>query len=349
MISRPGFTILRRIEGDMSMGLRSGDDVLVKSAGEILATLDAQGAHEGMPFMPEMLRFLGRRFVVGQRAQKVCDTIQFTGSRRLEGTVLLEDLRCDGSAHDGCQAGCRYYWKEAWLRRWRNGEPAERPPGTPEEMRALEGSLAAHVRRPHDAAGADRPLYRCQATELFACTTRWRLWQPSQYLRELTSGNVAPGRFVRVMARAVVVESRRKLGLLPAAGLAGTRSEPAPEESLSLQPGEWVEVKDRDALEPTLTPQGRNRGLSFEWEMTRYCSGRYQVRSRVTRFIDDRSGKMVELKTGAVILEGVTCTGDYSARRWFCPRHVYPFWRESWLRRVDGPAPTPSADRPGSR
>ena len=31
--------------------------------------------------------------------------------------MLLEDLRCDGSAHDGCQAECRVFWKEAWLKR----------------------------------------------------------------------------------------------------------------------------------------------------------------------------------------------------------------------------------------
>ena len=100
------------------MALGAGDHVVVRSAREILATLDGQGALEGMPFMPEMVPFLGRRFVVAKRAQKVCDTIQFTGSRRLEGTVLLEDLRCDGGAHDRCQANCRLFWKEAWLRRW---------------------------------------------------------------------------------------------------------------------------------------------------------------------------------------------------------------------------------------
>lgn len=321
----------------MSKGLRAGDAVVVRCAGEVLATLDAQGACEGMPFMPEMVRFLGRRFLVGQRAQKVCDTIAFTGSRRLEGTVLLEDLRCDGAAHDGCQAGCRYYWKEAWLRRWEDGEPAASPPGTQEEIRALEDRLAPHVRRVDDAEGAPAARYRCQATELLSCTTRWRIWHPRQYVRELTSGNVPPGRFVRVMARAAVAEARRKLGLLPAVYLAGTRKEPAPDESLALQPGDWVEVKSRDELRPVLTARGRNRGLSFEWEMKGYCGRRYQVRDRVARFIDDRNGRMVELKTDAVTLEGVTCTGDYSARRWFCPRHVYLFWRESWLRRVDGP------------
>jgi hypothetical protein len=321
------------------MALRAGDLVAVRSASEVLSTLDSTGACEGMPFMPEMVRFLGRRFAVSKVAQKVCDTVRFTGSRRLGGTVMLEDLRCDGCAHDGCQAGCRLYWKEAWLRRTRPGEPAEAPPGTGEQLRALEDVLASHVRRP-DAGGTPTPLYRCQATDLFSCTTRWRIWQPTQYLRELTTGNVAPRRFVRVMARAVVCEARRKLGRLPAVHLAGTRREPAPDESVGLLPGEWVEVKSRDELRPVLTPQGRNRGLSFEWEMERYCGGRYRVQSRVTRFIDDRSGRMVELKTNAVILEGVTCTGDYCPRRWFCPRNVYPFWRESWLKRAGGPGAT---------
>jgi len=54
----------------------------------------------------------------------------------------------------------------------------------------------------------------------------------------------------------------------------------------------------------------------------------------VARFIDDRTSKMVHLKTDAVTLDGVTCTGNFSSRRWFCPRAVYPYWRESWLRRV---------------
>jgi len=32
-------------------------------------------------------------------------------------TVHLEGLRCDGEYHDGCDALCLLYWKEAWLRR----------------------------------------------------------------------------------------------------------------------------------------------------------------------------------------------------------------------------------------
>ncbi len=44
--------------------LRAGDWVEVKSADEILATLDAQGCYEALPFMPEMLQYCGRRFRV---------------------------------------------------------------------------------------------------------------------------------------------------------------------------------------------------------------------------------------------------------------------------------------------
>jgi hypothetical protein len=318
--------------------LRPGDTVVVRPAGEILATLDAEGTLDGMPFMPEMLGFLGRRFTVGKRAQKVCDTIQYTGSRRLADTVLLEDLRCDGAAHGGCQAECRIYWKEAWLRRVRPDEGETEGSGRPEDLRRLGERLAPHVRRVEASGGAPSETWRCQATDLLRCTTRYRLWEPGQYLRELTCGNVGLLRFVRVMARAVWWESKRKLGLLPVVHLAGTRQEPAPDEELGLRPGDWVEVKGRDDLRGALTPHGRNRGLWFDWEMERYCGRRHQVRSRVLRFIDDRNGKMVVLKTDAVTLEGVTCTGNFSSRRWFCPRAVYPYWRESWLRRVAAPA-----------
>ena len=99
--------------------LKPGDVVEVRSAAEILETLDTDGALNGMPFMPEMTRFAGKRFTVDRRAEKICDTVsgEPPNSRRLRDSVLLEDLRCDGSGHDGCQAGCRIYWKEAWLRR----------------------------------------------------------------------------------------------------------------------------------------------------------------------------------------------------------------------------------------
>ena len=59
--------------------LRPGDIVEVKSAAEILATLDGDGAVDKMPFMPEMIRHAGRRYTVSRRVDKICDTV---GSHR---------------------------------------------------------------------------------------------------------------------------------------------------------------------------------------------------------------------------------------------------------------------------
>src|SRR6185369_10924177 len=91
-----------------SLSLRVGQLVEVRSEDEILATLDETGALEELPFMPEMARFCGRQFRVAAVAHKVCDTQSRTGMRRLNNAVNLAGAgaRCDGSAHDGCQADC---------------------------------------------------------------------------------------------------------------------------------------------------------------------------------------------------------------------------------------------------
>ena len=91
--------------------------VEVRSEEEILRTLDADGKLDGLPFMPEMLGFCGQRYRVRARAHKACDTIDWQQYRRMDSAVHLEELRCDGSAHGGCQAGCLLFWREAWLRR----------------------------------------------------------------------------------------------------------------------------------------------------------------------------------------------------------------------------------------
>jgi hypothetical protein len=139
--------------------LRRGDVVEVRTAGEIVATLDERGALEGLPFMPEMAAFCGRRFVVERRAERVCDTVDYSGSRRPPETVLLADLRCDGSAHGGCQAECRLFWKEAWLR---TVSPASPPVPSARASAADLEALLARTRGSMTAgsrsrAGAVRP------------------------------------------------------------------------------------------------------------------------------------------------------------------------------------------------
>jgi hypothetical protein len=89
--------------------LRAGDWVEVRSADEILATLDERGCLDALPFMPEMLAFCGRRFRISAVAHKTCDTATFSGGRRMRDAVFLDDLRCDGAAHDVCQARCLFF------------------------------------------------------------------------------------------------------------------------------------------------------------------------------------------------------------------------------------------------
>jgi hypothetical protein len=92
-----------------SESLRRGDTVEVRTASEILATLDPTGRLARLPFMPEMTQCLGQRFSVVARADKICDTIKYTGSRNLADSVIIDCPRCNGGGHDGCQADCRMF------------------------------------------------------------------------------------------------------------------------------------------------------------------------------------------------------------------------------------------------
>jgi hypothetical protein len=305
--------------------LRPGDVVEVRPPAEILATLDDGACTDALPFMPEMLRFVGRRFTVSAVAHKLCDTRRDgTGNRRFHDTVYLEDLRCDGSGHDGCQAGCRLLWRTDWLRPVSgNGAAGE------------DGSAGAELAARAQAAATREPgVYRCQATELGAASEPFPPGDRGRkYLDEVRVGNVGVVRFLRVLARAV----SRKLGRM--AGRYGEMAltspgKPPPSPPLDLRPGELVQVRPKREIAQALDENGRNRGLAFDWEMLPHCGRTYRVLDRVERFIDENTGTMVELKNDCLALEGVVCTGDLSDGRWFCPRAIYPWWREAWLRRA---------------
>ena len=51
--------------------LRPGDMVRVRTAEEILATLDDEGTVEGIPFMPEMIPNVDRHYRVSKRIEKI--------------------------------------------------------------------------------------------------------------------------------------------------------------------------------------------------------------------------------------------------------------------------------------
>src|SRR3954462_5289700 len=94
--------------------LMPGDIVEVRSANEILSTLDENGTLNKLPFMPEMLAFCGKRFQVAAQAFKTC--VDDGDMRQLDDAVFLEEVRCDGGKHASCDRGCLIFWKMAWLK-----------------------------------------------------------------------------------------------------------------------------------------------------------------------------------------------------------------------------------------
>jgi hypothetical protein len=360
-----------------SAALKAGDWVEVKSAGEILATLDARAQLEGMPFMPEMLRFCGQRFQVGKRAHKTCDTVDYVGGRRLLGTVHLDGLRCTGQAHGGCQALCLLFWKEAWLRKvdgpGERARPHSAPPGP---SVCTEADLWRGTRAPGEAPDAVDPTYVCQATRLLDATVPLRRSDLGQYVEDFTSGNVGAGRMlagIAFVAYATVVGGRYGLGT-PLRWLYDTFQRLAggspwpdrrgripagaktPARRLDLQPGELVRVRTLPEILETTDENLRNRGMGFHTEMVPFTGRAYRVLRRMERIIHEKTGKMVHLKNDAVVLEDVVCQARYinNCRR-FCPRGVYLYFREIWLDRVEaaaGAAPAPGAEEgapPASR
>ena len=326
--------------------LKAGDLAELRSPAEILATLDRSGAADGLPFMPEMLEFFGRTFQVEARVERACDTLIW-GVRRLPETVMLDDLRCSGQAHAGCQAGCRLYWKEAWLRPASEARPT--PAADDESYAELEKLVASNVES--DLSTAKEPIYRCQGTDWFAAAEPIGWWNIPSLWREWTCGNVGLWRLTKTMTRAVLFEISCRLRLVPRYQFMEHDPASQPAEmppSLGFEPGTLVQIRSKNEIAPTLDARGKARGLWFDREMVPFCGKTFPVKRRVERFVDEKTGKLIQLKSDAYILDGVTCSGDLSTGRWFCPRAIYPWWREAWLEPVDENGSAYGVERPAT-
>jgi len=339
--------------------LRVGDWVEVLSREEILRTLDTDGRLESMPFMPEMLRYTGQRFRVSKRAHRTCDTIDYVGGLHLKRAVHLEGLRCDGSAHGDCEARCLLFWKEAWLKK------VEGPAGSgvtsyrakPHET-GVEAVFLRGARKAGEAADTHEPTYVCQATTLLDATVPLRRSDLMPYVEDLASGNVRLGQMLRTLSYvpfSVVVGGRYGLGTplialydLIQKIIGGTpyperrgkipRGGKTPSCRLDLQPGEFVRVRTLPEILETVDEALRNRGMGWHAEMVPLTGQVFRVAGRIEKIINEKTGKMIHMKSDVVILEGGVCRAQFinNCRR-FCPRGVYYYFREIWLERVPGP------------
>lgn len=353
--------------------LRAGELVEIRSKAEILKTLDKQGRLDELPFMPQMFQYCGKQFRVFKRAHKTCDTVRKPVGLRMKDAVHLE-MRCDGAAYGGCQAGCLIFWKETWLKRIPEPDAPRPAPSDSNETSALEtgaGCTEADVMAGTKAHATDAnsdPTYICQATQLPYATTALSPWDLGQYVEDYTSGNTSMGKIVAGLIYANYfrlvnlgigagpvlrwfydlfqkltggIPFPRRWGKIPA-------GQSTPGGKLDLQPGEWVRVKPYKEILATLDTSNKNKGLYFDAEAVPFCGGTYRVARRISKILDERTGKLIRMKNESIVLEGVYCKARYSTCRMFCPRGIESYWREIWLERV-APQTVPHLETDGKR
>lgn len=230
------------------------------------------------------------------------------------------------------------YWKESWLRKVDG--PAPSRSNDLATGRPLLKLVEVNARK-ESVDGEER--FSCQATELLrAAPTCLPVKDFSQYVEDVRTGNagvLATLRAVFVgffnhfqwLSKKVLPARLRIRGGLPWGFLQGRVTGRTPNVQLNLQPGELVRIKAKAAIESTLDENRFNRGMGFDEEMARFCGQTVRVLNRVDRCIDEKTGRMLTMKSPCIVLEGVVCAGAYKGN---CPREFVPFWREIWLERV---------------
>jgi hypothetical protein len=301
--------------------LRPGDLVEVKSAEEILQTLDGDGTLDKLPFMPEMIEYCGKRLRVSKRVVKTCTSGSKAGSSirlfRTDDVVHLEQVRCSGADHDGCQKACTIFWREAWLRKVENSSALAEAGAGSELLRARLKTLASPK------------IYFCQASEILKATNHMsRKERFTKCASEIHAGNCGIWEMA-VRIGTWTVWRIRRLILGPYARGTNTST---PVETLNLKAGEWVEVKPIESIVQTLDKGANNRGLWFSPDMRLSCGQRRQIEKRIDRIIVDGTGEMRRLRN-TVFIEGSQCGCPHVAFGG-CTRNEYVYWREIWVRRA---------------
>ena len=309
--------------------------VEVRTASEILQTLDADGTLDGLPFMPAMIERCRKRYRVSQCVvQAVVDAASlgeysesYLREFRGDDVVLLDELRCSGTDYGGCQRGCMTFWKEAWLHKVDEA--------TPPAVSDAEGVQQLRSR----LKTSSRPdIYVCQSGMFLKATMPIsrlrRVWKCFGTVRAGNCSSIQLLKQLKVWAWWKIRPSF--MGEWPRGNRKSTSV-----DVLDLQAGELVELKPLEEIVETLDRSGRNRGLHFSADMRVFCGRQYRVRSRVDRLISEGLGKMGRLRH-TVILEGV-CTDSAYYAFGGCPRREFQYWREIWLRRIQ-PSRTSGAE-----
>lgn len=99
----------------VTVSLKVGDHVRVRSWEEIQATLDPFKELKGCAFLAEMKQFCGTTQTVFQVMERFLDERDYK-VKKVRGIVLLDGIICRGTPVFGrCDRSCLLFWREEWL------------------------------------------------------------------------------------------------------------------------------------------------------------------------------------------------------------------------------------------
>ncbi len=101
----------------VTVALKPGDRVRVRSRAEIQATLNPWNELKGCAFLDEMWQYCETTQRVLQPLERFLDERDYT-VKKARGIILLESVICHGTPVFGrCDRCCFLFWREEWLER----------------------------------------------------------------------------------------------------------------------------------------------------------------------------------------------------------------------------------------
>lgn len=101
-----------------TLDLKVGDNVKIKSLGDILRTLDFNERNRGLRFTKELVPYCGKTSKVIKIVKNIVNEVNGEMIHFSNKCIILENVICTGEVSDKrlfCPKSCYPYWREVWL------------------------------------------------------------------------------------------------------------------------------------------------------------------------------------------------------------------------------------------
>ncbi len=112
-------SLVHHARGRGESRVKAGDVVRVLPYDEIVKTLDENGCHDGLPFMPGMVKYCGQEYTVLKPVRWVFDERR-KEMLSLRNIIALSGPVCEGKGMLGakdCDRCCTLLWKTSWVKK----------------------------------------------------------------------------------------------------------------------------------------------------------------------------------------------------------------------------------------